>query len=204
MSKLTEARDYVGGLSNPSKMPCMSYGLPAQACNVGGKLRQVEGSTCENCYAYDRGMYVMPNVKEAQARRLAAISKPDWVNQMSIALGKKPFFRWHDSGDIQNEKHLADIVEVVKRTPHIKHWLPTREYKLIAKLKDIPDNLTVRISAPMVDGPRSKRWAWTSTVHKRTIPTNSHICPAPKQGGECRDCRACWDRGVANVSYAEH
>ena len=63
MSKLTEARDYVGGLSNPSKMPCMSYGLPAQACNVGGTLRDIEGSTCQNCYAYDRGMYVMPNVK---------------------------------------------------------------------------------------------------------------------------------------------
>ena len=204
MSKLTDARDYVGGLSNPSKMPGMSYGLPAQACNVGSVLKMIEGSTCENCYALDRGMYIMPNVKKAQARRLAAISKPDWVNQMSIAIGKGPFFRWHDSGDIQSEKHLADIVEVVKRTPHVKHWLPTREYKLIAKLKDIPDNLTIRISAPMVDGPRSKRWAWTSTVHKRTIPTNSHICPAPKQGGECRDCRACWDRGVANVSYAEH
>ena len=121
MSKLTEARDYVGGLSTPSKMPCMSYGLPAQACNVGSILKMIEGSTCSNCYALDRGMYVMPNVKKAQARRLAAISKLDWVNQMSIALGKKPFFRWHDSGDIQSEKHLADIVEVVKRTPHIKH-----------------------------------------------------------------------------------
>ena len=77
MSALTDAREYVGGLSDPSKVPGKAYGLPAQKCNVGGKLRKIEGSTCFDCYAYDRGMYVMSNVKKAQARRLAAISKPD-------------------------------------------------------------------------------------------------------------------------------
>ena len=204
MSTLTDAREYVGGLSNASKMPCFSYGLPAQKCNVGGKLRKIEGSTCFDCYAYDRGMYVMPNVKTAQERRLAAISRPDWVRQMAIALGNKPFFRWHDSGDIQSEKHLNDIIEVVKLTPHIQHWLPTREAGLVAKLKEIPDNLTIRVSAAMVDGPRPKRFANTSTVHKKLIPINSHICPAPKQEGKCGDCRACWDSAVPNVSYHQH
>ena len=204
MSALTDAREYVVGLSNASKMPFFSYGLPAQKCNVGGKLRQIEGSTCFDCYAYDRGMYVMPNVKTAQERRLAAISKPDWVRQMAIALGNKPFFRWHDSGDIQSEKHLNDIIEVVKLTPHIQHWLPTREAGLVAKLKEIPDNLTIRVSAAMVDGPRPKRFINTSTVHNKLIPINSHICPAPKQEGKCGDCRACWDSAVPNVSYHQH
>ena len=204
MSALTDAREYVGGLSNPSKIPGKAYGLPAQKCNVGGKLRQIEGSTCFDCYAYDRGMYVMPNVKTAQERRLAAISKPDWVRQMAIALGNKPFFRWHDSGDIQSEKHLNDIIEVVKLTPHIQHWLPTREAGLVAKLKEIPDNLTIRVSAAMVDGPRPKRFINTSTVHNKLIPINSHICPAPKQEGKCGDCRACWDSAVPNVSYHQH
>ena len=44
--KVSEAREFVGGLSNASKMNCKSYGLPAQACKVGGKLRKVKGSTC--------------------------------------------------------------------------------------------------------------------------------------------------------------
>ena len=87
MSVLTDAREYVGGLSDPSKVPGKAYGLPAQACNVGSILHLIKGSTCEKCYALDRGMYVMPNVKKAQARRLAAISKPDWVRQMAIAIG---------------------------------------------------------------------------------------------------------------------
>ena len=81
--KVSEARKLIGGLSNASKMPSKSYGLPAQACNVGGKLRKVKGSTCEKCYAYDRGMYVMPVVKTAQARRLATIKDKNWSANMA-------------------------------------------------------------------------------------------------------------------------
>ena len=25
-----------------------------------------------------------------------------------------------------------------------------------------------------------------------------------KQNNECKDCRACWDRSTANVSYGKH
>jgi hypothetical protein len=105
--KVSEARENVGGLSNPSKMPSKSYGLPAQACKVGGQLRAVKGSTCENCYAYDRGMYGFPVVKKAQARRLATITREDWAPSMARAINKDKYFRWHDSGDIQNVEHFA-------------------------------------------------------------------------------------------------
>ncbi len=203
--KVSEARENVGGLSDPSKIPSKSYGLPAQACKVGGQLRNVKGSTCENCYAYDRGMYVMPVVKKAQARRLEKITREDWAPSMARAINKDKYFRWHDSGDIQNLEHFAKIVEVARATPNCLHWLPTREAQIIASYDgDLPDNLIVRVSAAMVDGPRPKRFRNTSTVHARTIPTNSHICPAPKQDNKCQDCRACWDKDVANISYHQH
>jgi hypothetical protein len=115
--KVSEARINVGGLSKASKMPARSYGLPAQACKIGGTLRAVKGSTCENCYAYDRGMYVMPVVKSAQARRLATITRDDWAASMARAINKDKYFRWHDSGDIQSGEHFAKIVEVARATP---------------------------------------------------------------------------------------
>jgi hypothetical protein len=90
--KVSEARINVGGLSKASKMPARSYGLPAQACKIGGTLRAVKGSTCENCYAYDRGMYVMPVVKSAQARRLATITRDDWAASMARAINKINIF----------------------------------------------------------------------------------------------------------------
>jgi hypothetical protein len=203
--KVSEARENVGGLSNASKMPSKSYGLPAQACKIGGTLRAVTGSTCENCYAYDRGMYGFPVVKAAQARRLATLTRDDWTASMVRAINTDEYFRWHDSGDIQNVEHFAKIVEVARLTPNTLHWLPTREAAIVAAYTgDIPGNLIVRVSAAMIDGPAPKRFAHTSTVHSKTIPLNSHICPAPQQGNMCGDCRACWSRDVQNISYHQH
>jgi hypothetical protein len=44
-----------------------------------------------------------------------------------LASKKANVFRWHDSGDVQDLKHLAKIFKVARLTPNIKHWLPTRE-----------------------------------------------------------------------------
>ena len=40
------------------------------------------------------------------------------------------FHRWFDSGDLQSLSHLMKIIEVCEHTPHIKHWLATRELLL--------------------------------------------------------------------------
>jgi len=120
---------------------------------------------------------------------------------------KTAHFRWHDSGDIQSVKHLTKIVEVCKLTPNVKHWLPTREAKVIKEyLKDygkFPSNLIVRVSATMVDGAPHKFHEHTSTVVTEKT-SKSYTCPAPTQGNECKDCRACWDKRVSNVAYLEH
>ena len=79
--------DYVGGLSKPSKMPGHGYSLPARECKAGGKLRQVENSTCSGCYAM-KGRYVFPNVQAALYRRFAAIRKPLWAETMAEILSR--------------------------------------------------------------------------------------------------------------------
>ena len=117
----------------------------------------------------------------------------------------KRYHRWFDAGDIQSYSHLMKIFEVCELTPHIKYWLATREYKLIDKIKeeDVPKNLCLRVSAITVDGNQPKFWKWTSGVHKDK-PAVGWECPAPKQNGECGNCRNCWSRKVKQVSYKEH
>jgi hypothetical protein len=102
-----EAWNLVGGLSKPSKMPGWSIGFPAKECNTGSKLVKIKNSVCEGCYAL-KGCYVFPVVQAAQYRRLAAIKNPYWVAAMSLLINsKKPdVFRWHDSGDVQDEARL--------------------------------------------------------------------------------------------------
>jgi hypothetical protein len=207
-----------GSIGFPSKMPGTSYGIPASHCITGSILAGIEGSTCFNCYA-KKGNYIYSSVQIAQARRLAGISHPQWVEAMVFLLthihtnGKHrgraiaKFHRWHDSGDLQSREHLAKICAVARATPWLMHWLPTREGKILRDfIRDggtIPSNLTIRLSATMVDGPAPKAWPQTSTVHKHAIPAG-HVCPAPLQDNNCGECRACWNAEIANVSYHIH
>ena len=196
-----EANIIVGGLSAPGKMPCPSINLPAAACITGSLMAVIEGTTCYGCYAL-KGRYKFKNTKIAMARRLDALKDSRWVRAMVTLMQGRPYFRWHDSGDLQGAWHLARILEVCKRTPDTRHWLPTREAKLLQYLDPevIPKNLLIRLSATKVNGAASKSWPWTSTVTDGKDKT----CPAPDQGGKCKSCRQCWDRSVVNVSYAKH
>ena len=198
--KTSEALKLVGGLSKPSKMPGWAYGLPAKECKTGSKLVKVEGSTCHGCYAL-KGCYVFKVVQEAQYRRLASVKHELWTAAMALLINSKKskYFRWHDSGDVQDEDHLLKIFAVCRLTPSVKHWMPTREAWVKRFLPLKPHNLIIRFSAPMVDQEAPSSWPHTSTV-----VTSGRTCPAPTQDNECKDCRACWDPSVKNVAYGQH
>ena len=196
-----EAEKIVGGLSKPSKMPGPAYNLPASACITGQKLAKIPGSVCAGCYAL-KGRYRFNNVQAALQRRLQAIESPEWVEAMIVLIKPHKWFRWHDSGDIQSLKHLENIFRVCRATPGTSHWLPTREAQFLKRLKvnQVPRNLIIRMSSHMIDQAPVNFWPWTSTV----TSGDGRSCPAPEQGNECKDCRACWDRTVPNVCYGKH
>ena len=208
------AEEIIGGsLSHPSKMPCPAWGISATACKRGSRLAEKPGTVCASCYAR-RGHYLGPTVIAAHERRLAALADPRWPDAMAVlvdAYCRGAFFRWFDSGDIQNLAHLDQILWVARRTPTVRHWLPTHEVRLVAgKLDAIPSNMVVRISADRIGRmPHESFGLPTSTVHRyagepvRPSPRrgNTIECQAPKRGHRCGPCRACWAPRVANVSY---
>jgi hypothetical protein len=209
-----EATQITGGLSAPSKMPSFGYSIPAQRCRVGTKLHAVPGSVCYKCYAR-KGRYLFGNVKNALERRFQALQHPQWVEAMSLLINAKcadvPYMRWHDSGDLQSVKHLTNICEVCSKTPKVNHWLPTREYKIVDDYvrsgAKIPANLTIRLSALMLDGSApSLHGLPTSSVSTRSVAVPGVVfsCPAPKQGNQCGTCRACWEKSTPRVDYAYH
>ena len=204
-----DAQEAVGGMSNTSKMPGLSTGLVASGCNVGGKLRNIVGSVCNGCYAF-KGMYVLPGVKAAHARREAALYREDWVPMMATAIGSQRFFRWHDSGDIRSLSHLIRIVAVAMLRPDVRFWIPTREYALVAEFKKrggtFPKNLVVRQSAPMIGAALPNRVGTSSMVlaHGATAPAGTYLCPASQQEGKCLQCRACWSNNNKRTAYPIH
>ena len=207
---LKEATETVGRLGRAGKMPCPTYNTPAKRCVTGAKLRKIVGSTCHGCYAF-KGNYLFPSVQQGLEKRFEAFKKSAFVDAMSFMINryakKSGYFRWFDSGDLVSMAMLEKIVMVCNKTPTIKHWLPTREVKIVSDYKKIykkfPDNLMVRVSAPMVDGEPLKSFDYTSTVNHKTKPIG-HDCPSRFQDNKCMDCRACWSKEVKNVSYHKH
>ena len=197
---IKEAQAITHTLSKPGKMPGWAYSTPAHECKTGTKLRAVAGSVCANCYAYERGRYRFQNVKDAQYKRFAALKHPLWATAMALQINSKKvkYFRWHDSGDVQNLDHLNKIYEVCRLSPDVKHWMPTREAWVKDHLHYKPDNLVIRFSPPMI-GQRNDTWPNSSMVVLKDAS-----CPAPSQGGKCGDCRQCWDPAVQVVSYGKH
>lgn len=209
----TQAHQVHGGLTQTTKMPCQSYSLPTIACITGFKMRAIAGSICSDCYA-DKGNYrkYSNNIEPAQHARLVSITDELWVDAMVVSIGADKYFRWHDSGDIQNIEHLEKIAAVARATPQCQHWLPTREYSIVAAFTaqfDVPDNLIIRLSAMFTDRavivPKTlQNVAGVAVSNVHSVKPIGTACNAPKQNGECRNCRACWNRKVAAVSYSIH
>ena len=225
--KIKEAKEITGSMTRTSKMPGLSYSLPAWECKTGAKLAKVPGSVCAGCYAMKGNYTRYPAIKAAQYVRLKAITDPRWVDAMVAQIKRQKFFRWHDAGDIQSAEHLQKIFEVCRLTPDTKHWIPTREAQFLKDVnpEEVPENLIIRMSSHMIDQGPVSFWPWTSTVVNEK---NKSTCPAPytdKKGkvhtatqmkaytpaqkkeldfGHCGNCRSCWDRNTPNVEYGKH
>src|SRR6516165_3946897 len=83
MQSLAGFARIVGSVGNPSKMPGTAYGISAYHCITGGKLAQVKGSICEDCYAV-KGNYTGTTVKRAHADRERSLRNlPLWTETMA-------------------------------------------------------------------------------------------------------------------------
>ena len=208
-----------GGLTQVSKMPEFAYNLPPHECKVGAELVSVEGSVCFGCYAFKGFFDVFKStVVPAQYRRLASLTNEQWAPAMAHLINHycvDGCFRWHSAGDIQDLNHLVKISLVATNTPTITHWIPTREYRVVMqylnKIGPFPTNLTVRLSAHMIDSsaPNIEDLP-TSSVHRHKTAIGFE-CPAHNQGDVCDgrenggiNCRSCWNPTVKNVSYKFH
>lgn len=205
-----------------SKMPCPTYSLSAQECGTGSKLRTVPGSVCASCYAC-RGSYLFPSVQKGMDRRMMALmdSPVEWtLGHIVLQRKRKPeYFRWHDSGDLQSRPHLIAIILIAEFAPWCQFWLPTKEVDIVQQVVSqvqIPKNLTIRISHPMVDRMsegiqlvvEKSPMLCESVVTTEDFPFCEKFavkCPATfTDGHECGDCRTCWNPGVQLVAYKKH
>lgn len=217
-----EAKAVTGGgiVSGNGKMPGATYATDPFLCEVGSKLRSVEGTSCSKCYAVKLAKF-RPSVAKGYNNRHMAFARAcndignlgnKWVQAVAFMINRHvektgdKHFRWFDAGDAPHKDAFELIAQVATLTPHVKHWVPTKEVKWWHDFEvkaAIPLNLVVRVSTPKIDAQRAVKASHTSTVHKDREAIG-HSCPAYTQGGTCGECRACWSPEVINVSYPLH
>ena len=222
-------------LSRPGKMPCGSFSIPVEYCVSASHMHdaaKTPNAICPYCYA-KRGHYVFEVVKRALEKRYRFAMSNDFVPIMSDFLnmkrknlmrrhGKnfKPMrFRWFDAGDLQSIKMLDDICTICRNTPDIKHWLPTREGRMVKYYREdgnkIPSNLMIRVSAKNIDGAPPTKLARRLGVGTSTVLSKDNFkkklfkCRASEDHpsspkGKCGSCSACWDHRIEDVSYGIH
>ena len=164
---------------------------------------------CRGCYA-TTGNYRFENVKAPRRHNKEDWQRITWADDMVRELDKDRFFRWFDSGDMYTLALAEKILDVMKRTPWVSHWLPTRMYKfpkfrqVLAEMQALP-NVSVRFSSDSITG------QYTKGLHGSVIvPTAADIkrgmtlCRAYENEGKCNGCRACYDKKVKVIAYPAH
>lgn len=197
--------------SKPSKMPCRSWSLQAlETCPASKDSNGELVPACKGCYATS-GNYRFPNVKAPREHNKEDWQAPDWVDVMVSELDNDRYFRWFDSGDVYDIRLARKILEVMRQTPWVRHWLPTRMHKF-DKFKSVLDNMdalsnvVVRLSSDGVLGETVENAANSSTIvpNREYLTPIMSLCGASEREGKCGTCRACWDKTVAIVAYPAH
>lgn len=196
-------------LSKAGKMPSKSWSLQAGTTCPGSIDPRTKQPlpVCAGCYAKE-GAYNFPGTKQVRELNREDWKRGEWVDDMVSALAKQTYFRWFDSGDVYHPALAFKILLVIQRTPHVRHWLPTKSYTIpkirviLDRIKALP-NASVRYSAPGVDGGYTEEHGSTVIPYSDT-PTAAKVCDAYERDGKCGDCRACWDKNVAVVAYPAH
>lgn len=164
---------------------------------------------CQGCYA-TTGNYRFSNVKAPREFNKEDWKRADWVSDMVQALDSSRYFRWFDSGDMYSLELAEKIYQVMKLTPWVKHWLPTRMHKftkydsVINAMMKL-DNVVVRLSSDSVSG-QVINGLTTSTIYSSDDQLTSDMveCKAYEHEGKCNGCRACYSKDVKIVAYKAH
>lgn len=212
---IREAELITGGLSRPSKMPGRAFNISAFSCKRGSALAKIPTAVCSKCYAR-KGRYSFKNIKNALEKRLIAFEHPKFIQAMVVLINKQSpeYFRWFDSGDLQDEEMLSKIILICRFTPDTKHWLPTREHGIINNyvrkngVEAIPSNLNIRVSDDLFDLPTRVREipgvTYSAVIKNAESLPEVFNCLSPKQNNKCKECRACWSKEVKAVAYKAH
>lgn len=156
------------------------------------------------CYGL-KGMFILPQIKDANERRLDASLKSDFVPTITreIRGTKAPAFRLHVIGDFYSPEYIKKWIQIAEDLSDVIFFGSTRSWRcdfLAEPLKDFRDlqNVYIKASVDATDSldPSSCGWrVWSIEGKGKPCPHDYKIVE------DCAKCGRCWTNKNTDTSF---
>lgn len=137
------------------KMEGMTGITTSMFCNPNcEKLRNIKGSVCEKCYTPHSNLR-FNNVKNCYKRNTINLSTTLY-SLRDLPRINAQYCRFESHGDLINETHLDNFINICKFNSDVKFTLWTKQYRLLLDYFSThkkPRNLKIVISSLMINQP---------------------------------------------------
>jgi len=187
-------------LSNTSKMKVTGKKVRSWSLEAGVTCPMAKGvEVCEGCYAM-KGTYRFPVVKALRQHNRKDYKTADFVDRMITACSPYDMVRLFDSGDCETVELATKLEEVIKGSPTVTWWLPSRMDKsttvgpILKRIATLP-NVAVRFSADNI-GFKEERLGVNSYVIRpsdiaEAVTRGVALCPVTIPGSTQKSCDTC-------------
>lgn len=143
---------------------------------------------CGRCYAVT-DMKLHPNVERRYAENLRILSESIIPFEQLPRFGPGEVIRLHATGELKNQTHLINFLNLAKVNPHAYFVLWTKRTELARTIREKPRNLRVIYSNPIVDKPMMKP---PHPIYDGVFNVIKECDLTPNCAGTCKVCKRCY------------
>jgi hypothetical protein len=152
-----------------------------------------EDNICKFCYSHTMLKSYRKNMQPSLQRNSDLLSyKVIDHNQLPTILDA--FFRFSAHGELINETHLINLVNIAFNNPHCNFALWTKRNDIISKYfknNDKPGNLILVFSNPKISNIMSKPPKYFDKTFNNVLETE-HVEKQNCTGQQCKNCLLCY------------
>lgn len=174
----------------------------------------------KSCYAM-KAERLYPTVRKSREANTEDSKSPSFVNDMintinynlkkKEVIGKKVWFRIHESGDFYSREYLEKWIQIAKKFPTINFTAYTKSVKFVKETKmEIPVNLVIRFS--IWDDTKKED---IETADNLNLPIYTAFVPKEleekievenytKCDCDCSKCKMCYISTIKKLAVAIH
>jgi hypothetical protein len=168
-------------------------GIPSLATSFASNCfdrQKIKNSICEKCYQIKYEKF-RPSLKKALEFNTSKLSKI--IPYEEIPTYNYSFFRFNSFGELHNNAHFFNLVNIAQKNPHCNFTLYTKEFRIVSEVLnaiDKPKNLILIFSSPMVNtrAKLPKFFDKVFTVYGKTEKTKINC------NKKCIDCKLCYTK----------